>query len=193
MLKMTKKMEIIKILFKDYLASYNSRTISKKIGISHAGAFKIFKKMEKEEIVKPKRIGNAVIYSLNLQNPIALREIEMALTIESQIYKRWIEEFSQIKDKVRFVILFGSVIKKDDFNDIDLLIVTEKKDIKEIKKVINEKNKILTKKIHPIFQTLKDFENDITKKNKVLLEIIKTGIVIFGQGEITKIMGDFLR
>ena len=187
--KLSKEQEIIKILFKDFLDNYNSRSISKIAGISHAGAFKILKKLEKREIVLAKRIGKAIIYSLNMQNALAIREIEMALTIEAQSYKKWIEEFKKLGGEAKFIILFGSILRNEkEAKDIDILIVAEKNKFNIIKKGINEKNLILTKKIHPLLQTKEDFKEDFKQKNKVLLEITKTGIVLFGQEELTKLL-----
>lgn len=185
--KLTKEQEIIKLLFKDFSASYNSRNISKIIGISHAGAFKIFKKLEKREIVKSKRIGKALIYSLNMKNPITCKEIEMALVIEAQNFRRWIEEFRELEDKIKFLILFGSIIRNEKAaRDIDLLIVAYKEKFKDIEKIIEETQKYTNRKIHPLIQTLENFTKDVGKKNKVMLEILKTGIVLFGQEEFRK-------
>ncbi|GBE20566.1 MAG TPA: hypothetical protein ENG87_05475 [Candidatus Pacearchaeota archaeon] len=186
-MKIKKEQEIIKILFKDPLTPYNSRNISNLVGISHAGSFKALKKLEKREIVKSQKIGNASIYSLNMENPLTLREIEMVLTIEAQNHKRWVEEFRQLKDKINFAILFGSILKREDSaKDIDLLVVADKTMFNEIKSIINKKNKILLKKVHLILQEKKDFEKDMQNKNNAIMKIIKTGVILFGQEEITK-------
>lgn len=187
-MKLSKEQEIIKLLFKDFLTKYNSRNISKIVGISHAGAFKILKKLEKKEIAKAERIGKAVIYSLNLENPIACKEIEMVLVIEAQNYRRWIEEFKQLEGKVNFTILFGSVTRDEKTaRDIDLLVVTNKNKFKETKKIIKERQKFSNKKIHFIFQTIEDFKHDVVSKNKVMTQIIKEGIILFGQEKLLKI------
>ena len=133
------------------------------------------------------RIGKAVIYSLNMNNPVAIKEVEMALVIEAQNYKKWIEEFKKLEDKVDFAILFGSIIiSENSARDIDILIVAEKNRYNEIKKIINEKNQISNKKIHLIFQNPEEFRKDVNEKNKVSLEIIKKGIVLFGQDKMRK-------
>lgn len=188
-MELTKEQEIIKQLFKDFLSPYNSRSISKIIGISHAGAFKILKKLEKKEIVKPNRIGNSVIYSLNFDNPITAREIEMVLTIESRSYKRWIEEFRSLENRSEFVILFGSILTNENSaRDIDILVVAEKKRFDNINKIIGERNRVSNKRIHLIFQSPEEFKKDINTKNKVMVEIVKKGVVLFGQDKIRKFM-----
>lgn len=187
--KLTKEQEILKLLFKDFSADFNSRSISKIIKISHAGAFKILKKLEKREMVIPKRIGKAVIYSLNLGNQIATKETEMIFLLESQNFKRWIEEFKDLESKVKFLVLFGSVIRNaEQANDVDILIVADKSKLNEIKKIIKKIHKYTSKKIHPLIQTINNFKKDVNEKNKVMMEIIKTGIVLYGQEEYIKLL-----
>ena len=186
---LSNEQKIINLLFKDFLTLYNSRIIGKVIGISHPGAFKILKKLEKRGIVRPKTIGKAVIYSLNLDNPIAVKEIEMALIIEASNYKRWIGEFKELNEKADFVVLFGSILRNEkEARDIDLLIVCNKSDFNYIKEIIDKRNRILNKKIHLLVQTKEDFKKDMLNKNKAIIEIIKTGIILFGQDNLTKIM-----
>lgn len=187
--ELTKEQEIIKLMFKDFLTEYNSRSISPKIGLTHSGAFRALKKLEEKEMVKPRQIGKAVIYSLNLENPLTLKGIETALTIESLKHKVWIEEFKKLEEKAKFVVLFGSILRNEkEARDIDLHVVANKKQYHTIKKIIEERNKILPKPIHLVFQTPADFKTDIKRKYKVAIEIIKTGIVLFGQDEFRKMV-----
>lgn len=190
--KLNNEQKVISRLFKDFLTFYNSRTISKVIGISHPGAFKILKKLEKREIVKPKTIGKAVIYSLNFDNPVSKREVERILTIEAYNYKKWAEEFKELKDKAEFIILFGSIIRNEkEARDIDLLVVCDKSNVNYIKSLIGKKNNILNKKVHLLPQITEDFAKDLGNKNKVIIEIIKTGVVLFGQEKLIKHMEKF--
>jgi predicted nucleotidyltransferase len=181
---MENKEKAILLLFKDLLAFHNSRTIGKILGISHAGAFKLLKRLEKNKIVKPTTIGKAITYSLNLEDNLTLREIEIALIKQSREYKRWAEEFKEIESKVSFLIIFGSILRNEKFaRDIDLLLIVNEKNFKEIRSFIERKNKILIKPIHPIYQTLGDFKRGLESKKDVLIEIVKTGIVLSGHSD----------
>lgn len=186
---LTKEQEIIKLIFKDFLEEYNSRNISSKVGISHVGAFKILKKLEKKEVVTSKKVGNANIYSLNFENPLTLREIETSLTIEALNYRKWMEEFRKLEGKVKFAILFGSILRNEGrAKDIDLHVVADRRRYKEIQKIVDDKNTILLKKVHLIYQTPKDFGADLKRRYSVIIEIIKTGIVLFGQDKFRKMV-----
>ena len=185
--ELTKEQEIIKVLFKDILAIYNSRSMSKVVGITHAGAFKILKRLERRGIVQARPIGKAITYSLNFNNPVTQKEIEMALVLEAQQYKRWVSEFKKLENKVDFAILFGSIlIDEKKARDVDLLVVTGKENIDAIRKTIKERNEVAYKKIHLLLQLPEDFKSDVASKNKVVMEIIKTGVVLFGQENIRR-------
>jgi tRNA(Ile2) C34 agmatinyltransferase TiaS len=62
-----------------------------------------------------------------------------------------------------------------------VLIVVEKKHFNAVKKQVAELNKLSVKKIHPIYQTLEEFKENVSK-NKVVQNAIK-GIVVTGEKE----------
>ncbi len=187
--KLTKRQEIIKLLFKDFTTEYNSRNISPKVGLTHSGAFRALKKLEEEEIVTSRQIGKAIIYSLNLDNPVTIREIDSTLTLEASKYQRWVEEFKKLGGIAKCVVLFGSILRNEkEARDIDLFVIAEKKYYSEVKKIIEERNKIQIKTIHLIFQTSGDFKIDLKRRYKVTIEIIKTGIVLYRQDEFRKLV-----
>ena len=184
---LTKEQAIIKTLFKDFLAIYNSRSISKVVDMTHAGAFKILKRLEKRGIVISRPIGKAITYTLNFNNPVTRKEVEMVLVLEAQQHTRWLSEFKKLENNVQCVVLFGSIlVDEKKAKDVDLLVVTDKENIEEVQAIIKERNEVAYKKIHLLLQLPQDFKNDIVSKNKVIVEIIKTGVVLFGQENIQK-------
>lgn len=187
--ELSEAQKIILRLFKEPFVKYNSRNMSQEVGISHAGAFKILKKLAKKEIVNPEKIGRAIIYSLNKENPITYREVEMALTIEAQEHKRWLEEFKGIENKSELVILFGSIlVNEKKAHDVDLLVVANEDNFKGINKIISDKNKIMNKKVHLILQGQNDFQIDLKNRKGVIWESIKKGVVLFGQDKLSKMV-----
>ena len=91
------------------------------------------------------------------------------------------------------LIIFGSVLREKSYNDIDVMIITSTKKIKVLEKKVDEKNKILTKPLHPIWQTTEDLRKNTQKRNKVILEILKTGVVFKGQELITEVLARVTR
>lgn len=186
---MTNEEEVIRIIVKNPYEFYNSRSLSKIIGISHVGMFKLLKKLEREGVLVSKSIGKARIYSINFENDLAAKKAGFALLLEGYSNMRWIKEFKGIENVDGFIILFGSILKNSsEAKDIDLLIVADKKEFEDLRKFIADKNKILEKKVHLLLQTKEDFLKDLRNKNKVTLEIIKTGRVLFGQNKFIQVL-----
>ena len=183
------EIEIVLRIFKNLEKYYNANSIAKEIGITSMGALKILKRLQKENILIPKKLGKATFYKLN-NNDYTKHYIKFLLKKESEssfpYIKKWINEIKKIKN-ADSAVLFGSILKKHkEAKDIDVLLITNKKRFSKLKKEIEEINLLNTKKIHPIYQTKEDFNNNI-KKDKILLNAIK-GIIIFGEDLIIELI-----
>jgi predicted nucleotidyltransferase len=180
---------ILKLLFKDFTAQYNARSMSKHVSMTPRGTLKALKLLEQQNLVCAKQFGNAIQYVFNFHSFIAQKTIELLLAEEAeQNYKRWLEEFN-IFEEAKILLLFGSITKnKQSYRDIDVVIVIRKGDYPTLRKKIEEKNKILFKKIHPVIQTPADFLENIQKKDPVILDAIRTGIALKGGTEFVEVM-----
>lgn len=177
------------ILFKDFTTFYNANSISKFLDISHVGAQKIFKRLLEQNLLIDRKIGKSIVYKLKLEDDYVRRLIAFLLADEANSFKRWEEEFRELSEKAKIVILYGSVIKNySKANDIDVMIVIDKKDVKEIDRIIKQKQEILPKNLHAIKLTHNDMIKNLNKKNKALIDIVKNGVVIYGQDEYVEII-----
>ena|SRR3989338_2407986 len=184
-----KERETLLILFKDITAFYNANSISKILGISHVGAQKIFKRLLNESLLIDKKIGKSIIYKPKLDDDYVCKLISFLLADEANYFKRWKEEFKVLFKKDRIVMMYGSAIK--DYakaRDIDIMAVIKKEDFKEIKKILDEKQELLPKKIHSIELTATDILKNIKKKNEAIIAIIKNAIVLYGQDKYVDII-----
>ncbi len=178
-----KESNILLILAKDFTKEYNASSITKEVAITRQGAMKALKHLEMEGFLRSKKFGKATFYSVRLEEQYVFRTIETILMKDARDNaKRWMYEFEELEKFVDGLIIFGSILKNPQkANDIDLLIIFEKKNYSKIKSCIGKKNDVLLKPIHPIFQTVSDLKNNIRKKDEVVLNILKTGIIIKGQ------------
>ena len=185
-----KEIEILLVLLKDISEEYNANNITKKIKITPAGAFKAMKNLDKKDLIVGKKMGKAVFYKVNLKDYYAFRTMETLLINESRIKaSRWLDEFKDLFKYTEILIIFGSIIKDPKkANDIDLLTVFEKENNKNIDGIIKERRLISTKPIHIIKQTTADLENNIKKKDKVILNIIKNGYVLYGHEKLLEVI-----
>jgi len=180
------------ILFKEFTTYYNANSISKVLGISHVGAQKIFKRLLRERILKDKQIGKSIIYKPRINDDYVCKLIAFLLADEANNFKRWKEEFKELFRKDGIVILFGSSAK--DYakaKDIDIMVVIKKDEFKEIKDIIKEKQELLPKKIHSIELTKSDLVRNIKQKKEAIIDIVKNGVVLYGQNEYVEVVKDF--
>ena len=167
----------------------NINQISKEINISLGSTFKILKDLEKNEIVLLKKLGNANYYILNLKNQETNRLCELILLEEKRNLKGYAKIYSdEIKNfkNADLIILFGSILKNKQFNDVDVLFVTNK--IKEVNKFCLEISKIRTKPIIPLILKKSDLVKEIDNRKESILEIIKTGIVLKGESVFLEVI-----
>ena len=185
-----KERETLLILFKDFASYYNSNSISKVLGISHVGAQKIFKRLLKENIIKDQQIGKSIVHKLNLEDDYVRKLIAFLLAEEANSkFKRWKEEFKELFKKEGIVMLFGSTIKNyETARDIDIMVVMDKKYYKEVKKIIDEKQGTLPKKIHSIELTEEDLIKNIKKRQESTIDIVKNAVILYGQDKYVEVI-----
>jgi len=181
------EMSIALILVKSPEVDYNANSIAKKVGITAMGALKILKRLEQDQILVSKKMGNASFYRINFVSDYALQYVKLLIkreAVQAAAYVRvWLSDIKKLKS-ADAAILFGSVLTKGDkANDIDVVLITDQRRFEKLKKEIEERNMLSLKHIHPVFQTITDFERNIKKKDSVILNAIK-GIVAFGENII---------
>src|SRR3989338_9445843 len=136
---------------------YNINQIAKYLKISVGSSFKILKDLEKNKIVTSQTIGNAVNHNLNLDNPETVKLCELLILEEkrqlsgyAKLYSESLQEF----EKAELIILFGSILTKKEFNDVDVLFVANKS--KEVNDFCLELSKIRTKPVVPLILKKQD-------------------------------------
>ncbi|HIG93296.1 TPA: hypothetical protein HA242_05155 [Candidatus Woesearchaeota archaeon] len=186
------EMDVVLALVKSPEVIYNANSLSKVIGITPMGTLKILKRLEQESIVKSKKIGKAITYKVNVEDPYAHQYVSLILAREAHYanpqIKRWIHEIKRIKG-AEVIVLFGSVLEKSNPNDIDVLLVTDQKRFPKLHQEIEELRVMNIKKIHPMYQTYGDIIKNIKKRDKPLLNAIK-GIVVLGQEKFMEIYNE---
>jgi len=183
MLNITKKeMEAVLKLVKSPEVMYNANSLAKELDLSAMGSLKILKRLEKEGVVKARQIGKAAIYRVD-DNEYAKKYLNLLFAREilqsSALVRRWANDLRKVKH-ADMIVLFGSVLKKHDPNDVDVLFVTEQKKYKKLQQEVKKLSEMNVKKIHPMYQSREDIVKNIQKRDKPLLNAIK-GVVVAGE------------
>lgn len=185
--------KILLILLKDFSSSHTITSFSKSLRASRVGIWKILKKLEADELItlNPVGKGKTSIFTIkpNWNNIVLEKKLELYLTQESQKQKRWQFNFKDLKSKVNFLILYGSMLHSPkEANDIDIVGVADKKRIGKIGSIILNIQRTQIKKIHSINFTPKEFKEELKKPNKAFTEAVKKGTILFGQESFIKFM-----
>lgn len=182
--------KIIRFLLRgEEKTGYNINQVATSLSISAGSAFKILKDLEKNGLASLKKLGNASFYSINLENPEAMKICELLLLEEkrhlagyAKIYAEALQEF----DKAEMIVLFGSVLKKKEFNDVDALFVTG--NAKEAGSFCLNISKIRAKPVVPLILKKEDIIRELKAGKEVMQTIIKEGIVLKGENVFVEII-----
>ncbi|MEK6828426.1 MAG: hypothetical protein AABX78_03680 [Nanoarchaeota archaeon] len=182
--------KVLRLLLTAFDRQYSINNIAKECSLAPNGAFKILKKFEKEGILKSDKIANIKSYSINFDNEKTGNILELALMpiLEGRLKYRQ-EDFKDLKEITKVCILFGSYIDlKKEPHDLDALFVIDKDNFKNYKKGLEDIKDIVPAKIHDVLQTEEDLKNNVKNKDKVILQILREGVILWGINIMMKVI-----
>ena len=177
--------KVLRMLFAAF-EDYSINQVARRCGLAPNGALKMLKKFEKGGILKANKVANIKSYSLNFENEKTKSILELVLIPELKGRLKFrLEDLGQLKNTTDACILFGSYadLKKEP-NDMDILVMLNKKNFKAYKEQSTAVFKTIPIKVHDILQTEEDFKENLRKKDKTIIEILKTGIILWGYKKI---------
>jgi predicted nucleotidyltransferase len=192
---------ILKTMSKDLSRWYYTRELAKLSRVGVGTVSSEFNKLARKGLVEQKTEGQEKYYKLNLTNPRTRKLCELFETDKREkLYKEkrrlaWVlEDFtkrvSDFAPEVQSVILFGSVARGQATprSDIDILVITPNSGEERFNELMNAVDRLAAEvsgrhpaKLVPIVMMTKDFEKNIKDKKRFAADILKDGIVLFGQ------------
>lgn len=179
--------EILLFLLKNSEKEYSINQIARFIKRTPSGVFKELKNLERKRIVLSKRIGNSKIYKLNFENIEAIKTCELLLISEKDerlsknpLASVLAKDFAKLKEYSDIIIMFGSVLEKKEPRDIDIFVVAKPVHAAMIGNICREISMLHGKSAVPLILSSHDFVDNIKKQDKVILDIIKKGVVLKG-------------
>lgn len=175
------EMRIVLTLFKDTQAHYNANSISKTVQMTPMGALKILKRLEKKGILKGAPLGKATYYTINWDDGYAKEYVLFLLKKEAEEsparVRRWAEELKKLYGQTRIIILFGSLLTSDHYNDVDILMILDKDQHSIVRVMVEAIQKKTAKRLHTVMQTMGDYKRNM---NTPTMQEIQKGIIIHG-------------
>jgi len=187
--------KIVEFLFRNIPNRFNVNQISRELKISVGSAYKILKSLEKKGVLISQKIGNGIYYVLNLDNKEAENITELVL-MESRseslsknsyasIYAKDLKDAEKLS---KAVIFFGSILETKNANDIDVLFIIDKGRSKAVEDFCMKLSNLRPKRVNPLLMTMADFKENIKKQDKVITDILKKGVILFGEDAVINIL-----
>ncbi|MDP1695060.1 MAG: hypothetical protein Q8L34_05980 [Candidatus Woesearchaeota archaeon] len=185
--------QVLRFLAASIGKDYSINDIARECKLTPNGAYKLLSKWEKEDVLNAKTIANIRSYKLNFENEKTRNILNlafMATTLQGRIKLRT-EDLKPLKSMTQICIIFGSyTTAKKNPADLDIVFVLEKKNFEKYKQMLSKVQEITPIKIQDIIQTTKDLEQNIKKKDPVIAEVIKKGIVLWGFDVLVKVIAN---
>lgn len=175
------EIRIVIYLFKHYKDRHNARQLAKILSINHAHANKLCNSLTQKQLLIKEVMGNAIYFSFNYENTLAIKFMTYLLSLEEQKFPRWlvvlIHALKKFKPFIELGLVFGSSIKNKDFHDIDIFLMYRHHKKKEIDKIKEEIRK--SQLVHEPIRYLDLTEKDIVshKEDKVVYRIISDNLL----------------
>ncbi|MEK6960904.1 MAG: hypothetical protein AABX47_07050 [Nanoarchaeota archaeon] len=165
--------------------------IGKGCGVTSGGAFKILTKLEKEGVVQATPIANLKAYKLDFDGENTESVLHIAFVpekLEGRLKLR-AQDLRPLKDCTKICAIFGSYTTTNpNPNDLDIMLVLEKKDFSAYKHALKKAKDIIPIKIQDIVQTTEDLEENLRKGDPVISEIVSSGIVLWGFDALVQVI-----
>jgi predicted nucleotidyltransferase len=185
------KVKILRFLFSNNV-EITGRAVARGSGLSVSHSYEMLQDMCKEGIVEVKRRGNALLYSLRLDNHIVKNILKPLYQKERNIYKDIIIIIKKIleseKKSICSIAIFGSVAAKTEnfTSDIDLLVITRDTIGKhKVDNLMDNLTAIMAKKfnveISPYLLTVLEARNKYKQKAQLMRSIIDNNRLIYGE------------
>ncbi len=187
----TNEKKVLRFLATSIGKDYSINNVAKLCKLAPNGAYKILLKLEKEGILKVKTIANAKSYTLDFGQEKTERVLELAffpVAIEGRIKIR-AKDLASLKPFSQSCILFGSYISaKERPGDLDVLFILKQKNYEIYKENISKIQETMPIHIHDIIQTAEDLAQNLKKEDPVIIQALRTGIVLWGYEIIIQVI-----
>ena len=186
------EIKILKYVFKHYLDKYNARQIARDLSLNHAHVNKLCNLLEKKNLFLKENMGNSSYYKFNYGNELALNFVKYILDLEKDEFPKYLEvllyNLNKFNGLINLGCVFGSSIKNDKFNDIDVLLVYDKKYVKDVKKIkdLIRKSELVEKPIRYVEMT----DNDLLKNkgDKIFYNILSNSLIFYNAEKYVEVV-----
>ena len=186
------EIQLLKYIFKHFKDKYNARQLAKLLSLNHANINKLCKSLTNKNLLIKEEMSNSIYYSFNYDNELSIKFIEYLLSLEKDEFPKWLKiliyNLKKFEEFISFGCVFGSSIKHDKFNDIDILLIYNKKMKTKINKIktIIRKSELIEKPIRYMEISKKDIKKNLN--NDVFYKIISENLIFHNSSKYIEII-----
>lgn len=156
---------VLGFLVRNFAERLTIRSIAQRLNFSAAGVFNILKKLEKEGIVTGEKLGTGLFYSINFENKVAAHLAAIGLLVSDDKFEKIdSEKLKQAKAAI--------------FDKKTLILVTDSVTTVEVE----------IPNVSVMVKSEDDLMQLFRKKNPDVLNVLKKGIVLFGEEHVVEII-----
>lgn len=164
------------------------RQLAGEVGMSPPSIHEALKQLATQHVVLERRAGKALLFKINDQNCLVQEMLLPLFAGEAGLLKESLAKLLKImRPSLISVLLYGSLTRKQDapHSDIDLLVVVKPgRKIKveaDFDKVSADFLARYGRTLSPYIITADDLQKRYKGRDPFIVEVIKTGIVIYGK------------
>jgi len=172
---------IVKYFFKHFKEKYTPRHLAKTLEVNHAHTNSICALLLQKGLLTKERIGNGDYYRFNYTNTLAIKFIEYLISLEEKELPKWLvvpfHQLRKFETLIEFGCIFGSSIHSQKHNDIDVLLVYNKKNSKRVgqAKEAIRKTELIEQPVRYVELTPQDIQKN--NNDKVFYSILSECLV----------------
>ena len=187
--------KILTCLLKNPQKEFKEIDLIKESKVGKGAGAEAINKLNSFNIVVIKRAGNTKLIQLNILNPLtfAIRQVfdqQKFLTLPQTMSSAVLLFKEKVFSRSKAIVLFGSLAAgtHDENSDIDLLvIIDDKTDIDDIKKISDEVHELIGQYINIHFLNSNEARNEFIKNDLIRTALIN-GILVYGGDYVREIM-----
>lgn len=186
------EIRIAKHLFKHYKDRYNARQLARLLNINHAHANKLCNLLADKKLLVKVEIGNAVYFSYDYENELAIKFMEYMLSLEEKDFPKWLivilHSLKKFKPHIQMGLVFGSSTKTEKFHDVDVLLVYDINKPKEIAMLKEEIRK--SQLVEQPIRYVDISERDIlaNKEDKIFYNILSDSLAFHNPSKYVEVI-----
>jgi predicted nucleotidyltransferase len=171
---------------------YTGRGIAGGVGMSPSATHAILKDLTREGLITVRKVGNALLYTLNKEVYVVKEILVPLFEKEKDVYRKLIARIERSVKKQRHdivsVVLFGSVVKKEETteSDVDILVITRTTHGKRmVDTVMDELCVTIAKEfdavLSPYIATVAELRSTDPKRKRLIDSILENNRLIYGE------------